>query len=199
MEQRIIEGLEFEERTHTYRLDGFELPSVTTIMKPLSQANYKGISEFTLNQAADKGTIVHGSIEEFILYGMIDVPEEYKGYLDAFMDWYELRKPTPLIIEHQTCHKIFRYAGTVDNVSEINGVKTLIDYKTTYNTSSNTWGIQLEAYAKCLEQEGINIGRKMVLHLAKTGKWKEIEYPVPDAESWRVFTSLKCIYDYMQK
>ena len=33
-------GLEFEEGTHTYRLDGQELPSVSKIMEPLTKAAY---------------------------------------------------------------------------------------------------------------------------------------------------------------
>lgn len=35
--------LEFDEATHTYRLNGEVIPSVTTVMEPLKRAQYEGI------------------------------------------------------------------------------------------------------------------------------------------------------------
>ena len=46
-----VEGLEFDDPTHTYRLDGLIIPSVSAILGPLSKAKYSGISERTLNRA----------------------------------------------------------------------------------------------------------------------------------------------------
>ena len=49
-----VEGLEFDDRTHTYTLDGLVIPSVSAIMEPLSRVKYRGISERTLDRAAGK-------------------------------------------------------------------------------------------------------------------------------------------------
>ena len=54
-----IVGLEFDDATHTYRLDGFEIPSVSAIMEPLSRSKYAHISEEILDMAASRGTAVH--------------------------------------------------------------------------------------------------------------------------------------------
>lgn len=48
----VFPELEFEETKHTYTLDGQMLPSVTTVMKPLDQALYAGISEEVMRMAA---------------------------------------------------------------------------------------------------------------------------------------------------
>ena len=55
--------LAFDEPTHTYRLNGAILPSVSAIMRPLSQALYKGVDEAALSAAAARGTAVHNAIE----------------------------------------------------------------------------------------------------------------------------------------
>ena len=56
-------GLEFEEKKHQYVLNGTQvLPSVTTLMKPLSDTLYAGIRPETLQAAAERGTEVHSAI-----------------------------------------------------------------------------------------------------------------------------------------
>lgn len=48
-------GLEFEEKKHQYVLNGTQvLPSVTTLMKPLSDTLYAGIRPETLQQVVQK-------------------------------------------------------------------------------------------------------------------------------------------------
>lgn len=58
-------------------------------------------------------------------------------------------------------------------------------------------GVQLEAYAKALESHGIKVDQKMILHLKRNGKFKPIFYPENDSQRWRVFGSLKVVYDYI--
>lgn len=43
LEIPVVEGLEFDDATHTYRLDGLVIPSVSAILGPLSKAKYAGI------------------------------------------------------------------------------------------------------------------------------------------------------------
>ena len=42
--------LTFDEGTHIYRLRGAELPSVTTVMKPLSSEVYGGVDEWVMER-----------------------------------------------------------------------------------------------------------------------------------------------------
>ena len=59
--------LTFDEATHLYRLNGAELPSVTTVMKPLSTEVYGGVDEWVMERAAGRGTAVHNAIENLSL------------------------------------------------------------------------------------------------------------------------------------
>ena len=190
--------LEFEDATHTYRLDGIIIPSVSAIMEPLSAAKYKGISEYTLNNAANKGTAIHNSIENYIKFEIDDVPPEHRGYFEAFLDWWNTCKPEVVSSELKVYHKLLRYGGTIDLLVYIDGVLTLCDIKTTSALSDMTCGIQLEGYSQALKSLGIVVERKIILHLKKTGKYAIREYPVMDPNRWRVFGSLKCVYDYIQ-
>ena len=48
--------LRFEDKRHIYTLGGQILPSVTTVMKPLDEALYRGIDESVMQMAAERGT-----------------------------------------------------------------------------------------------------------------------------------------------
>ena len=175
-----IEGLEFEEETHTYRLDGILIPSVSAIMSPLSKVKYNGISDSTLKRAANKGTA------------------EHQGYFEGFKQWFE--KTTPEIVgsEVRLCHKLMRYGGTADLLTYIEDELVLVDVKTTYTISDMTCGVQLEAYAQALSTMGVPVQKKIILHLKRDGKFDIREYPVPDAARWRVFGALKTVFDYIE-
>ena len=194
----ILSELDFDESTHTYRLDGEVIPSVSTIMEPLSGAKYAGISERTLSKAADKGSSVHNSIENWLKFEIEDVNPEHRGYFDAFKEWWGKDKPEVVGSEVRFYHKILRYGGTGDLLAYINGKLTLVDYKSTYALSDMTCGVQLEAYAQALASHGIYVEQKKILHLKKDGKHSERSYPVNDSTRWRVFGALKCVYDYIQ-
>ena len=71
--------LDFDERSHIYRLNGEIIPSVSAVMSPLSQFKYAGVQLGTLNTAASKGTEVHNAIEVYL------------NYFDS-MSWQEVSK-----------------------------------------------------------------------------------------------------------
>ena len=193
-----VEGLEFDDRTHTYTLDGLVIPSVSTIMEPLSRAKYRGISERTLDRAADKGTAVHNSIENWIKFEIEDIPPEHAGYFDAFREWWDRFRPAVVGSEVRICHRLMRYGGTADLVAYIEDELTLVDYKSTYVVSDMTCGVQLEAYKKAFESMGVKAERKKILHLKKDGKFEFRDYPADDTARWRVFGALKTVYDYVE-
>ena len=114
------------------------------------------------------------------------------------MEWWDEYKPEVVASEVKTYHKLMRYGGTLDLLAFIDGELTLIDFKTTYRLMEKTCGVQLEAYAQALASHGITVERKHILHLKKDGKWAYPEFPAKDAVRWRVFSALKCLYDYEQ-
>ena len=191
-------GLQFEETKHIYTLNGLVIPSVSTIMEPLNADKYAGISSSTLDNAANRGSAVHDCIENFIKFDFIDIPPEHRLYFDGFMEWWNEAKPEVIGPEIRMYHKLLRYGGTGDLLAIINDKRVLIDYKSTYVVSDMTCRVQLEAYAQALASHGFKIDEKMILHLKKDGTAVPKTYPANDAEAWRVFGSLKCVYDYLQ-
>lgn len=188
--------LRFDEKSHIYRLDGVEIPSVSRVMEPLKASSYAGIGEKTLARAADKGSSVHNSIENWLKFGIDDIPEEHRPYFEGFLAWWDEYRPEVVASEVKTYHKLMRYGGTIDLLAYIGGKLTLIDFKTTYRLLEKSCGVQLEAYAQALASHGIAVEEKHILHLTKDGKWAYPEFPAKDPVRWRVFSALKCVYDY---
>lgn len=188
--------LTFDEASHIYRLNGDIIPSVSKLMEPLKDQCYGGISKRTLENAANKGSSVHNSIENWIKFGIDDIPSEHRGYFNGFMEWWKQYKPRVFGSEVRIYHKLMRYGGTIDLLCEIGGLLELIDFKTTYSLLEMACGVQLEAYSQALISHGITPQRKHILHLKKDGKWAFREFPAKDPARCRVVGALKCLYDY---
>ena len=186
----------FEESTHTYRLDGNILPSVSKILEPLSGAEYANIPSSILMTAANRGTEIHRAIEDFIIFGERGIPEEYRGYFDAFEAWYSTAKPKIIATELQMYHPILLYAGTSDLVCQIGDDICLVDYKSSSKVIDKVYRVQMEAYKQLLKCRNINITRKILLHLKGAGYYEEVYYQTDDTEAWRVFGALRTVYAY---
>ena len=191
--------MEFEETKHTYTLDGQMLPSVTTVMKPLDQALYAGISEEVMRMAAERGTAVHNAAENYALYGIEDIDPKYKGYFETFLKFWEDQKPEPLAVESRLYHRILRYAGTADLPCIMDGRRVLIDYKTSAVINEMLTGVQLEAYAKAYESHGYKFDEKAIVHLKSDGSYKILRYGENDLESWKTFSALMVVWNHIQK
>lgn len=191
--------LQFKEDTHTYTVNGFVVPSVTQIMKPLSLTYYEGVDERTLNEAAQRGTKVHEAAELYILYGVEDIEPELRGYFDGLKKWIDEVKPIPVQTECRIYHKILNYAGTADLPCYIGDDLTLVDFKTTASVAQVLTRVQLEAYKKAFESHGITFKRKLIIQSGKDGTYHAVEHPIADAESWKVFTELLDVYRFIKK
>lgn len=144
--------LTFDEASHIYRLNGDIIPSVSELMEPLKDQCYGGISKRTLENAAIKGSAVHNSIENWIKFGIDDIPSEHRGYFNGFVEWWKQYKPRVFGSEVRIYHKLMRYGGTIDLLCEIGGLLELIDFKTTYTLLEMACGVQLEAYDRSVIQ-----------------------------------------------
>lgn len=185
--------LTFEPQTHIYRLSGVPIPSVTQIMKPLSEHKYKGIDEEILNRAAERGTDVHSAIEFFGRYGIQECTKEAKPYFDAFLAWHEDYKPQIISNESATYHTSLMYAGTVDLLAVIAGKLTLVDFKTTAALNDMLTTVQLEAYRRALDTHGIRIEQKAILQLKPDRSYTFKVYDLFDLEAWKTFAALLTI------
>lgn len=194
-----LSELTFDEGQHIYRLNGIELPRVTTLMKPLSDAKYSGVAKGSLEKAAIRGTAVHTAAEFFLNYGIKEIDPQYSTWFQAFLDWEAKYKPDVVGTEVRLYHKILRYAGTADLIAYIDGKLTIVDFKTTAQFSDMTFPVQLEAYAQMLASHGITIEQKAILQIKKDGTYRYEIYPAKDAARWAVFGALLTLGGYIKQ
>lgn len=189
--------LTFDEDGHIYRLNGLVIPSVTTLMKPLSDDFYRTVDPEVLNRAAKRGTAIHNAVENFTEFGIRDIAPQYAGYFESFLRWWELRKPEPLAMEHKVYHKILRYAGTADLLCIIDGRLTLVDYKSSAQVNTKLCAVQLEGYDRAFESHGVKVDDRMILHLSKSA-YQEVLFQ-RSSKCWSVLSSLMTIRNYMNE
>lgn len=81
--------------------------------------------------AAELGTAVHATCEEYALTGIRpDVDDEVRPFLDRFEEWLNVVQPSYQATEVCVYHPEFGYAGTADAFLTIDGVRFIVDYKT---------------------------------------------------------------------
>lgn len=167
-------SLIFDENKHQYSVNGLVLPSVTQIMKPLTQELYANIDNKTLNAAASRGKSVHYATELYDTFGVEEIEEENKGYLAAYKKFKQDYSVKILEVEKQLFHPLLYYAGTLDRIVEINGKRILLDIKTTEKVHKNLVEIQVSAYQEMALKNGIEVDSLAVLKLNADGTYQFI-------------------------
>jgi hypothetical protein len=151
------------------------LPSVTQLLKPLSSQIYKDIDKETLKTAATKGTAVHFAIELYSDTGLIQIESQYLGYFRAYQNWLDKYPHELLASEYKAFHKGLWYAGTADKIVNIKDENILIDVKTTASLNIPLVSVQLEAYKRALESQGMHIDKANILSLHEDETYDYIE------------------------
>ena len=203
--------LEFTEDTHTYKLRGQEIPSVTQLLKLLPADDYASVPDYILANAAARGTAVHEAIEFFVQYGSEEYDEAYAPYVEAFKTFWSglngalaLGNEIPVYYDdcdNEAIRELYGtpYAGTLDMLAAVGGEIWLLDFKCTSSVSKGLrkkYALQLEAYSQALRKFGIAIDKKVVIQLLKTGKPRTYDFPADDRYSWSVFRSLRTLKNF---
>lgn len=149
--------LEFEERTHTYKLDGVEVPSVTKVITPCTCMIDKS-RPWLAQTAAQRGTAVHEATMALDYGEEFEISAEYAGYITAYSRFLKDYAPEWAAIEFSgysrgTAATVYgnkvvgtTFAGTIDRIGRIDGKPCILDIKTgQLHTAAIT--AQLTAYA----------------------------------------------------
>lgn len=186
-------------KTNAYLIDGKKIPSVTQILgvvgKPqlmmwygkLGNDEAKRIS----NEAKEYGSLIHELIEQTAKGQIIKLSAKVKSVMDNFhlitQDWKWLEFEKVLI------NKEYRYGGTADAIAEIDGVKTLIDVKTSSGVYPEAH-LQIAAYRECLP----DVKQCVILHLNKdTNGWEVV---LSETEGlFEVFLGVYKLYNYLSR
>lgn len=156
-----------------------EVPSVTTIIKILNKpfiakwANSLGWKrqsyDKVLEESADRGTFVHNILNAYIfrenkkfnlsnpevmnfLYETIDIFKDFEKSNDFKPVWGE------------KSFSLEKFGGTVDLYCNLNGLDTIIDFKTSKRFYSSHF-IQLGAYIQLLEANEYNVDQVGILRI----------------------------------
>jgi hypothetical protein len=193
-------------KQHTiYRLtDGSKVVGVTTLIgafvpKPaLYRWYYKqgceGKDPFKmLDQAGTIGTIAHYLIEchlkrikpELADYSKNDIEKAENAFV-AYLEFEKQNNIEVIANELQLASEKYLYGGTCDLIAKVNGITTLMDFK----TSSGLWPdmrIQLAAYKNLLIEHGYDIQQVHLLRIDKeTGEFHHHKLENLDSE-WELF------------
>jgi hypothetical protein len=187
--------LVFNEGNHTYTLRDVILPSVTQIMKPLSDEVYSHIDPEVLRFAAQRGTDVHFATELYDLYGVIDIRPELMPYLEAYIQWKQDYQPEIITVEKRLYHKHLFYAGTIDRLAIINDKIVLVDLKSTRALETELVSVQDSAYRDMFISHNVRIDAQAVLQLKPDGTYvyKELD------DALDIFAALYKIHNFKMK
>ncbi|MDE2469356.1 MAG: hypothetical protein KGL35_11580 [Bradyrhizobium sp.] len=150
------DGLQFEEATHTYRLNGRKLPSVTAVIRDVLAPNeYANVPAHILKHAADRGKAVERMIE-LDLHDELDEDSLAPELLSYWQAWraFPVRaawRDAECKFQGFVCHTERGYAGCYDLF--IPSERLLIDIKATAMLP-HTVGVQTAAYADAIGFDG---------------------------------------------
>lgn len=149
--------LTFEAETHTYRVDGAVVPSVTQVLEPLTGLEF--VDDETLAIAAEFGTHVHKAVQ-LHNEGRLDrasLSPAIEPYLAGWERFVAESGIAIIDVERAVYHGKMRYAGTLDArgyFPDNHKVPALIDVKTG-SGHPRTVGPQTAAYEAALVEAGL--------------------------------------------
>ncbi len=178
--------IRFDEKTHTYTLDGKPLISVTQLMRKHGLApDYSGVSEEVLNAKAERGTLVHKEIEDYCKTGAAGFTAEMANFADYIERNNLTVQESETIVNNDFC------AGTIDLVIETDGGDIILaDIKTTATLNMEAVSWQLSIYAALYKMCPDYL---QAFHFDRDGVLKVVDIPrKPIEEILRLF---KCERD----
>ena len=151
--------LTFVPETHSYFLDGEQIPSVSELIEPYSLINTDedSMSLRAIIRAADRGTELHSYLE--CLFND-EEPMMYTAYapyyraIDKLLDEHVVE---PYFTEQMMWAETdgVKFAGTIDCFADFDGVPTLLDWKFVASVQKYKVGAQLNFYRALMEQNGV--------------------------------------------
>ena len=166
-----MERIEFIESSHTYLVGGVIVPSVTQLINFIYPNKFDGVPKQTLLAKSKFGTNVHNAIEcyenglEFELSPMERVVfEQYLRVKD--------REKIEVVEQEKMIHYQDKYAGRLDMIANVNGIRSLVDVKTTAKIDYDSLAWQLAFYELGC---GEKFQKHYVLWLPKKGMGRLVE------------------------
>jgi hypothetical protein len=212
---------EFNEKTHSYTLDGKPLTGVTTILGTIAKPaliqwaaneavkyvkeNLTDINDLDKvlleakkahtskrDKSADVGSLAHNWIEKWIRGEKQAITDDIKPMIDNFLQWS--KGVNFLESELRVYSEKYWYAGTLDFIAEIDGEKWLGDFKTSSGIYPEMF-YQTAAYQNALQEMGLHqdIKGHIIVNLTKDGRLN-VQKSTEYEENRKAFMGALAIY-----
>lgn len=205
-------------KAHTvYKLaDGkTRVPGATTItgllnkpylVKWANNLGLEGIDSSTYtDEAAKTGTLAHAMVQAHLQKEELDMNQFSKVQIDlaenaliSFFEWKSRHVIEPLQCEVPFVSEKLKYGGTIDCYCKLDGVPTLLDFKTG-KAVYEEYFVQLAAYRNLLEEAGLPVERTQILRIGRDETEGFEERSVTDTSKYfEIFKNLLNVY-YLKK
>lgn len=173
-------------KTHIqYRLrDKTRVAGVTTFLSVLAKpalkywANKLGLSGVDVrkyvDELAEAGKLAHQIVADHLRGQRTDTSEHSKVNIDraenaflSYLTWEKGKAIEPILIETPLVSEKYRYGGTIDCYCKIDGVLTLLDFKTS-KALYPEMSTQVVAYRQLLIEHGHTVETCQILRIGRT-------------------------------
>lgn len=178
----------FNQEEHTYTLDGKELSGVTSLLnRQLFKDKYTGISEETLNKAAERGSLIHETIEMLEAFGKTESEiEEVQAYFRLKSEHCKEVEENEYLVSDNN-----HIASSIDIVFDD---FSLADIKTTSKLDKEyvSWQLSIYAYLFELQNPRKKVGKLYAIWLPKAQYGKPAFVEVERKPSDLVMELIEC-------
>lgn len=192
--------------------DGQVIPGVTTITKQIDSGgalihwawklgseghDYRKVRD----ESASVGTLAHTRIMGILADKEVDMGDFTKNQIDKsqisvdkFLKFRSDHKLETILMEEPLVSEKYRYGGTCDWYGKLDGIPTLIDYKTGSGVYPEHY-LQINGgYRHLLEEHGHEVQKAMILHINTDEGFYDLRPLSDDTEKyWKAF---KCLVDF---
>lgn len=191
--------------------DGDSIPGVTTILGVLNKpalvpwANKLGLQGIEVGKyvdnLADAGTLAHNIVECHLKNEKPDYSDYSKNQIDLaenaalkYFAWEKENKVEMILSEAMLVSEVFMFGGTIDCYANLNGKKTLIDFKTCKALYGEHF-TQTAAYKVLLEEAGYQVEDIRILRIGRDESegFEDAKVPMIDLH-WEKFKHCLEIY-----
>jgi hypothetical protein len=196
-----------------YKIDGERYPSVTTILGMLEKSGLATWRGTVGNQEADRisreatehGTAIHALVEMVNRGQRAALPPVAFEFVQPYIDWFDAHVACCVAAEKLLVSRRFRYAGTTDAIMILRGDRaaTIVDFKSSKtDLAQREWALQTAAYALAAEEEGIEVGRRIIVRIPKhePDKLYLTEFPEDELiDDQRAFLAVLRVFQWHEK
>ena len=183
--------LEYFDDDHVYLVDGVIVPSITQLLKKRFGNKYNGVSRAVLDNARDKGIVLHDAIEQYCRVGEVKDLQELNNFMflqnKYGFEVIENEVPVILFMNDQPIS-----AGRLDMVIKLNGQIGGADIKRTATLDKEYLSYQLNLYRIAYRQSyGEEWEFLKGIHLREDTR-KFVNIPINENMAW------KLVHEYME-